>query len=125
MRFMPTRAIEEHHTMLSWELGGGVCQEHRHHFGVYPGQDHGSHLPIVWTHRHIGIHILADDLAADGRPQWERCPAASSIADPAKPPFVLEQDAQGCPRRKVVGYGLERFWEFFLKVAAMAGSCFV
>ena len=90
VRLVPSGAIQEHDAVLVWELGGCLRQEQGHQPGVNPGQDQRGHLAVLGTHGHIGIDVFADDLAANGRPEWEGRPATPAVADPTEPAFVLE-----------------------------------
>lgn len=111
--FVPPGSIQEHEAVFVGKLGSGMGEKQSHQLCVDPGQDQGGHLPVLRAHGDEGVNVLADDLATDGGSQGQRSPAASTITDSPEAALVLKQEAQAGAWRELIGYGFDRFREFF------------
>ena len=120
MGLVPSGSIEKHDAVFVRKLRRGLGQKDAHQTGIDPGQNHRRHLAVGGAHGHISVHIFADQLAADCRPQGQRRPTASRVADASETAFVLKQHTHLCVCWKALGYGLESLRKFFLKASASA-----
>ena len=62
---MPVGTIHEDDPVVVGELGCSMGEESCHQRGVDPRQDQRRQRAIEWTHSHVGVDVLTDDLVAN------------------------------------------------------------
>jgi hypothetical protein len=118
---MPSRSIQEHEAVFFTEVGCGVSQEHRHSFGIHPGQNQRAKSAVQGTHRGQTVDKLPYDLLAHDGAQGPGGPAATLIADTAKAGFVLKQQSQTGTGGQLSQNRFEDLGKFFLKRCCALG----
>lgn len=87
---MPASAIQKHETQVFGKCLRGMVQEDGHDLGVHPRHDEGHEFAVSGADRGQDIDILQNHLLTHQRPQGERRPTPSVIADATEATFVLK-----------------------------------
>src|SRR3972149_4468833 len=122
-RYVGTCSIEDHDNEVLWMGPADLRQELVHPVGVHVSTNHPVQLALERADSPVHIDELSLVAVTYGRAKWLGRPAPSQSHHPAKPCFILEDQADG----SVLDIGSvqdvrQRFGKFFFQSSCNWGS---